>query len=141
MSLPGAGWDSRPETFACASCLALASGFAHEHCYEQVAQVEDSTRGSRIVSPNGPNIGQRVVAEACNHDVRVSEVSVLLFGSAGRLEIGKRMGLPDVLTGYGAVKRRPGDDKLVDRAYVRETRRTQQSVRSRVWCGLSAPKK
>jgi hypothetical protein len=55
---------------------------------------------ARLATLNGPNIGLRVVAEASNHDARVSEVSILLFGSAGRLEIGKRMGLPDVLTGY-----------------------------------------
>jgi len=49
---------------------------------------------------NGPDIGARVVVERSTNHVRLSEASVLLFGSAGRLEIGKRMGLPDVLTGY-----------------------------------------
>ncbi len=49
---------------------------------------------------NGPDIGARVVAEGSTNHVRLSEASVLLFGSAGRLEVGKRMGLPDVLTGY-----------------------------------------
>lgn len=53
-----------------------------------------------FATPSGPNVGLRVVAEASNREFRVSEVSALLFGSAGRLEIGKRMGLPDVLTGY-----------------------------------------
>lgn len=55
---------------------------------------------ARLTKLDGPNIGLRVVAQASKHDARVSEVSILLFGSAGRLEIGKRMGLPDVLTGY-----------------------------------------
>ncbi len=55
---------------------------------------------ARLSTPGGPNIGLRVVAEAANDNLRVSEASILLFGSGGRLEIGKRMGLPDVLTGY-----------------------------------------
>lgn len=42
----------------------------------------------------------RVEVEGSNDNVRLGEASVLLFGSAGRLEFGKRMGLPDVLTGY-----------------------------------------
>jgi predicted porin len=40
------------------------------------------------------------VAETSNGNARLSEASVVLFGSAGRLEVGKRMGLPDVLSGY-----------------------------------------
>jgi hypothetical protein len=55
---------------------------------------------ARLITSTGPNIGVRVVAEASNDTLRVSEASLLLFGSGGRLEIGKRMGLPDVLTGY-----------------------------------------
>lgn len=42
----------------------------------------------------------RVSGRGIHHASRVSEASALLFGSAGRLEIGKRMGLPDILTGY-----------------------------------------
>jgi hypothetical protein len=55
---------------------------------------------ARLTTPTGPNAGVRVVAEASNNYLRLTEASVLLFGSGGRLEIGKRMGLPDVLTGY-----------------------------------------
>jgi hypothetical protein len=55
---------------------------------------------ARFTNPTGPNIGVRVVAEGSSDKLRVSEASLLLFGSGGRLEIGKRMGLPDVLTGY-----------------------------------------
>ena len=55
---------------------------------------------ARLITSDGPNVGLRVVAEGSNNYLRVSEASVLLFGSGGRLEIGKRMGLPDVLTGY-----------------------------------------
>jgi hypothetical protein len=55
---------------------------------------------ARLVTPNGPDIGVRVVAEASTDSIHVSEASILLFGSGGRLEVGKRMGLPDVLSGY-----------------------------------------
>ena len=55
---------------------------------------------ARIAILNGPDIGARVVAEGTTNNVHVSEASLLLFGSAGRLEFGKRMGLPDVLSGY-----------------------------------------
>ena len=47
-----------------------------------------------------PDVGIRLSAEADEHDARLVEASVLLFGGNGRLEIGERMGLPDVLTGY-----------------------------------------
>lgn len=49
---------------------------------------------------DGPDIGVRVAAEANEDDARLVEASVLVFGGHGRLEIGERMGLPDVLTGY-----------------------------------------
>jgi hypothetical protein len=57
---------------------------------------------ARVSTARGPDIGLRVVVEATSAPERlaITEASVLLFGSAGRLEIGKRMGLPDVLTGY-----------------------------------------
>ena len=55
---------------------------------------------ARLSTVNGPDIGARVVVEGSTDHVHLSEASVLLFGSAGRLEVGKRMGLPDVLTGY-----------------------------------------
>lgn len=46
------------------------------------------------------DIGARVTLESVDEDLRVQEGSILLFGAGGRLEIGERMGLPDVLTGY-----------------------------------------
>src|SRR6266699_6611560 len=55
---------------------------------------------ARLSTVNGPDIGARVVVEGSTYHVHLIEASVLLFGSAGRLEVGKRMGLPDVLTGY-----------------------------------------
>ncbi|HET7811710.1 MAG TPA: porin [Steroidobacteraceae bacterium] len=50
---------------------------------------------------NGPDLGLRLVVESSPEDrLDLAEASVLLFGSHGRLEIGDRQGLPDVLTGY-----------------------------------------
>jgi hypothetical protein len=48
-----------------------------------------------------PDIGARVVVQTSPQNrFEVGEASLLLFGGSGRLEVGKRMGLPDVLTGY-----------------------------------------
>lgn len=48
-----------------------------------------------------PDVGARVVAQRSpEKGAQISEASLLLFGQSGRLEVGKRMGLPDVLTGY-----------------------------------------
>jgi hypothetical protein len=67
----------------------------------------DDTRfdgGARLLSrlnlEQGPDVGVRVAVQATEDEVRLVEASVLLFGGTGRLEIGERMGLPDVLTGY-----------------------------------------
>jgi hypothetical protein len=50
---------------------------------------------------NGPDLGLRLVAESSPEDRFVlAEASILLSGSRGRLELGERQGLPDVLTGY-----------------------------------------
>lgn len=49
----------------------------------------------------GLDIGLRIAAESSEEDrFDFGEASVLLVGKAGRLEIGERQGLPDVLTGY-----------------------------------------
>lgn len=60
--------------------------------------------GARILSrtslAQGPDVGVRLSVQAMEDEVRLVEASVLLFGGNGRLEIGERMGLPDVLTGY-----------------------------------------
>jgi hypothetical protein len=55
---------------------------------------------SRFKIEQGPDIGLRLAVQATDDEVRLVEASVLLFGGNGRLEIGERMGLPDVLTGY-----------------------------------------
>lgn len=47
-----------------------------------------------------PDIGLRLAAEINEDDAELVEASVLVFGGNGRLEIGERPGLPDVLTGY-----------------------------------------
>lgn len=55
----------------------------------------------RIALSDGPDLGVRLVAESTPEDrLKLAEASVLLFGARGRLEIGERQGLPDVLTGY-----------------------------------------
>lgn len=54
----------------------------------------------RLRLADWPDVGIRLSAEANEDDARLVEASVLLFGGNGRLEIGERMGLPDVLTGY-----------------------------------------
>lgn len=48
----------------------------------------------------GPTLGVRLSVEGRDADIRLTEASVLLFDGHGRIEIGERMGLPDVLTGY-----------------------------------------
>ena len=48
----------------------------------------------------GPALGLRLSVEGSDSDIRLTEASVLLFDGHGRVEIGERMGLPDVLTGY-----------------------------------------
>ena len=48
----------------------------------------------------GPTLGLRLSAEGRDAELRLTEASVLLFDGHGRIEIGERMGLPDVLTGY-----------------------------------------
>lgn len=45
-------------------------------------------------------VGARASVESFEDSVRLREASLLLIGAGGRLEIGERMGLPDVLTGY-----------------------------------------
>ena len=46
-------------------------------------------------------IGARVVIESSpEKNLGIGEASAILFGDWGRLEIGRRMGLPDVLSGY-----------------------------------------
>ena len=47
-----------------------------------------------------PDVGLRLAAEINEDAAELVEASVLLFGGNGRLEIGERTGLPDVLTGY-----------------------------------------
>ena len=48
----------------------------------------------------GPTLGVRLSVEGSDADIRLTEASILLFDGHGRIEVGERMGLPDVLTGY-----------------------------------------
>jgi len=48
----------------------------------------------------GPTLGIRLAAEGSDDNARLTEASILLFDGHGRVEVGERMGLPDVLTGY-----------------------------------------
>lgn len=84
----------------------LTTGAARESA-RSAGQAPDAVRldgaarvFGRLHTSRGPDVGVRVVAEGYNDHVHLGEASILLFGSAGRLEVGKRMGLPDVLTGY-----------------------------------------
>lgn len=55
----------------------------------------------RVNFGSAPDLGVRAVVQSSPEDrVELGEFSVLLLGGFGRLEIGDRMGLPDVLTGY-----------------------------------------
>lgn len=48
----------------------------------------------------GPMLGIRLSVEGSDGNTRLTEASILLFNNHGRIEVGERMGLPDVLTGY-----------------------------------------
>lgn len=65
-------------------------------------RVDAALRGlARWSNPIGPDIGVRVALEGSPEDkLDVAEASLLVFGRGGRLEIGTRQGLPDVLLGY-----------------------------------------
>ncbi len=65
-------------------------------------RIDAALRGlARWKNPAGPDVGLRAVLESSPEDrLNLAEASLLVFGRAGRLEIGKRPGLPDVLTGY-----------------------------------------
>jgi hypothetical protein len=65
-------------------------------------RLDAALRGlGRWRNPSGPDVGLRAVVESSPQDrLTVGEASLLIFGKAGRLELGKRPGLPDVLTGY-----------------------------------------
>jgi hypothetical protein len=55
----------------------------------------------RLELGDGPDLGVRLVVESSPEDrIDLAEASILLSGSRGRLELGQRQGLPDVLTGY-----------------------------------------
>lgn len=55
----------------------------------------------RLGLQTGPDLGARVVAQTSpENGLELAEASILIFGGAGRVEIGDRQGLPDVLLGY-----------------------------------------
>ena len=55
---------------------------------------------SRLSLADGPMLGIRLSVEGSDENTRLTEASILLFDNHGRIEIGERMGLPDVLSGY-----------------------------------------
>lgn len=55
---------------------------------------------ARLRLQDWPDVGVRLAAEVDDDQTKLVEASVLLFDDHGRLEIGERPGLPDVLTGY-----------------------------------------
>lgn len=65
-------------------------------------RIDAALRGlARWKNVDGPDLGLRLVVESSPEDrTSLAEASLLAFGSAGRVEIGTRPGLPDVLTGY-----------------------------------------
>jgi hypothetical protein len=80
----------------------FASGEGKDRVGAETGRVDAALRGlARWKNPAGPDVGLRVVVETSPEDrLDLAEASLLIFGNAGRLEIGKRPGLPDVLTGY-----------------------------------------
>jgi predicted porin len=81
-----------------------AFGGARERADASPVQADGAVRVLGLVSlPGFGRAGGRIVGEAfagADDDARVGERSVLWTGNLGRLEYGRRMGLPDVLTGY-----------------------------------------
>jgi porin-like protein len=68
---------------------------------EDDARVDSGLRVlGRTSLRDGPTVGIRLSIEASDANARLTEASILLFDGHGRLEVGERMGLPDVLTGY-----------------------------------------
>lgn len=65
-------------------------------------KVDGALRGLlRWKNRSGPDVGLRVVVESSPQDrLELTEASILLLGKGGRLELGRRQGLPDVLVGY-----------------------------------------
>jgi hypothetical protein len=84
----------------------FTADFAHEESRAD-GRVDDARADLAIRAlgqfklDNGPDLGVRLVAES-TPEARfdLAEASLLLSGSRGRLELGERQGLPDVLTGY-----------------------------------------
>jgi hypothetical protein len=67
------------------------------------ARFDAALRGlARLRTDAGVDPGARVVVERDLYGrVTIGEASLLLLGPHGRLEVGRRAGLPDVLVGYG----------------------------------------
>lgn len=85
----------------------LTTGFVGESLRSDRGDIDDlradiAVRAlGQLKLDNGPDIGVRLVAESSPEDrFELAEASILLSGSHGRLELGERQGLPDVLTGY-----------------------------------------
>jgi hypothetical protein len=99
--LEGQGWELTLEGYLNATA-ASASGTTAER--DDGADAAFNATGlralGRVQLDHAPDLGVRINVESFESQVRLTEASVLVFGRGGRLEIGERMGLPDVLTGY-----------------------------------------
>ena len=76
-------------------------GFANVTLASATERIDSGLRVlGRAPLAQGSTLGIRLSVEEVAGNTRLTEASVLLFDNYGRVEIGERMGLPDVLTGY-----------------------------------------
>lgn len=85
----------------------LTLGTASDHSFASTPEADELRFDGavrllgRVKFDGAPDLGLRVVVQSSPEDrLQFGESSALLLGGFGRLEIGERMGLPDVLTGY-----------------------------------------
>src|SRR5882672_11610007 len=98
----GNHWDLTLEGYANTTTGSSQSVTPDDRNGSEDLRIDAALRGlARWKNPSGPDVGLRAVIESSPEDrLNLAEASLLVFGQAGRLEIGKRPGLPDVLTGY-----------------------------------------
>jgi len=76
-------------------------GFVNVTAGDEEARFDGGARLlGRLRLHDWPDVGVRLAAEIADDKAQLVEASVLLFDGRGRLEIGERPGLPDVLSGY-----------------------------------------
>src|SRR6266852_2588800 len=98
----GNHWDLTLEGYANTTTGSSQSVTPDDRNGSEDLRIDAALRGlARWKNPAGPDVGLRAVLESSPEDrLNLAEASLLVFGRAGRLEIGKRPGLPDVLMGY-----------------------------------------